>query len=228
MSNKHKHLITEINPRSPISEAYRILRTNIEFSMIDQNIQVIMITSAGPGEGKTTTVANLAITYAQQGKKVVVIDADMRKPTLHSRFQLSNRTGLSNLLSGQIPLEDAVKETHIANLYAIPSGTIPPNPSEILASKRMKSVVEDLKQQFDLVIFDTPPALVVTDAQIASTLCDGVLLVIDSGKVKREHAIKMKSAFDYVNARVLGVILNNRDRNDTESYYYYYYYGETN
>ncbi len=219
-----RSLITDVNPRSPISEAYRILRTNIDFSMIDEEIHSLMVTSAGPGEGKTTTVANLAITYAQAGKKVVILDADMRKPTMHHCFQLSNRIGLSNILTGQVTLNEGLKETHINNLHVIPSGTIPPNPTEILASKRMEALMEELKSQFDLIIFDTPPALVVADAQITSSICDGVLLVIDSGKVKREHAMKMKANFDHVNSRVLGVVLNNKDRNDAESYYYYYYY----
>lgn len=223
-STNKRNLITDVNPRSPISEAYRIARTNVDFSMIDSELSTLMVTSAGPGEGKTTTVANLAITYAQTGKKVIVLDADMRKPTMHHCFALSNRVGLSNILSGQVKLEDGIKETHIPGLFVIPSGTIPPNPTEILGSKRMEALLDELKSKFDLVLFDTPPALVVADAQITSSLCDGVVLVIDSGKVKREHAIKMKTNFELVNAKVLGVVLNNKDRHDAESYYYYYYY----
>jgi capsular exopolysaccharide synthesis family protein len=223
-STNKRNLITDVNPRSPISEAYRILRTNVDFSMIDNELRSLMVTSAGPGEGKTTTVANLAITYAQTGKKVVVIDADMRKPTMHHCFSISNRVGLSNILTGQVKLEEGLKESHINGLFVIPSGTIPPNPSEILGSKRMEALLDELKEKYDLIIFDTPPALVVADAQITASLCDGVVLVIDSGKVKREHALKMKANFDLLNAKVLGVVLNNKDRHDAESYYYYYYY----
>jgi capsular exopolysaccharide synthesis family protein len=223
-STNKRNLITDVNPRSPISEAYRILRTNVDFSMIDNELRSLMVTSAGPGEGKTTTVANLAITYAQTGKKVVVIDADMRKPTMHHCFSISNRVGLSNILTGQVKLEEGLKESHINGLFVIPSGTIPPNPSEILGSKRMEALLDELKEKYDLIIFDTPPALVVADAQITASLCDGVILVIDSGKVKREHALKMKANFDLLNAKVLGVVLNNKDRHDAESYYYYYYY----
>jgi capsular exopolysaccharide synthesis family protein len=224
-STNKRNLITDVNPRSPISEAYRILRTNVDFSMIDNELRSLMVTSAGPGEGKTTTVANLAITYAQTGKKVVVIDADMRKPTMHHCFSISNRVGLSNILTGQVKLEEGLKESHINGLFVIPSGTIPPNPSEILGSKRMEALLDELKEKYDLIIFDTPPALVVADAQITASLCDGVVLVIDSGKVKREHALKMKANFELLNAKVLGVVLNNKDRHDAESYYYYYYYG---
>jgi capsular exopolysaccharide synthesis family protein len=223
-STNKRSLVTDVNPRSPISEAYRIARTNVDFSMVDEQLTTLMVTSAGPGEGKTTTVANLAITYAQTGKKVVVIDADMRKPTMHHCFSLSNRIGLSNILTSQLKLDEGIKETHIPGLFVIPSGTIPPNPSEILGSKRMEVLLGELKSKFDLILFDTPPSLVVADAQITASLCDGVILVIDSGKVKRDHAMKMKMSFELVNAKILGTILNNKDRNDAESYYYYYYY----
>lgn len=216
-------IITNINPKSPISEAYRTLRTNIEFSAFDEEIRVIMLTSAGPGEGKSTTAANLAVAFAQSDKKVIIIDADLRKPTLHHTFSKTNRWGLSNIIAGQASAKEVIAQTDIGNLDLLASGPIPPNPSELLASKRMSALLEELKQIYDIIIVDTPPALAVTDAQIMSTKCDGVVLVIDYGKVKREIAMKVKSNLEHVKARILGAVLNNIDRKNGESYYYYYY-----
>ena len=223
-STLRRPLITLNNPKSPISEAYRTLRTNIQFSSIDHDIRCIMVTSASPGEGKSTTTANLAVTYAQSDKQVLVIDSDLRKPTMHHTFSVSNRMGISNILTGQSSSKDVIIETGIPNLFLLPSGPIPPNPSEMLASKRMKDLIAELLHHFDYIIIDTPPALAVTDAQIVSTLCDGVLLVIDSESVKSGPALKAKSNLDHVQARILGVVLNNMDRDQKE--YYYYYYGD--
>lgn len=223
-SAKNKRpIITELNPKSPISEAYRTLRTNIDFSSIDEKLQVIMLTSAGPGEGKSTTTTNLAVTYAQSERKVLVIDADLRKPTMHHTFFKTNRWGLTNILTGQSSPEEVITSTHIPNLYLLPSGPIPPNPSEILASKRMTAFLDQMRSQFDMVVIDTPPALAVTDAQIVATRCDGVIMVIHSGKVKRDMAMKVKANLEHVKARILGVVLNNVDRKSGEGYYYYYY-----
>lgn len=216
-------IITDINPKSPISEAYRSLRTNIEFSAVDTEIRTIMVTSAGPGEGKSTTVSNLAVSYAQSEKKVLIIDADLRKPTLHHTFVQSNRQGLTSVLTNQVKAADVIRETEIENLYVITSGPIPPNPSEILSSRRMTSLIDEMKEQFDIIIVDTPPALAVTDAQIVAAKCDGVLMVVDFGKVKRDLAIKVKNNLERVQARILGVVINNIDRDNAEAYYYYYY-----
>lgn len=225
-STLRRPLITLNNPKSPISEAYRSLRTNIQFSSIDHDIRCIMVTSASPGEGKSTTTANLAVTYAQSDKKVLIIDSDLRKPTMHHTFSVSNRMGISNILTGQCSSEDVITETDIPNLFLLPSGPIPPNPSEMLGSKRMKDLITELLHHFDYIIIDTPPALAVTDAQIVSTLCDGVLLVIDSESVKSGPAMKAKANLEHVQARILGVVLNNMDRDQKE--YYYYYYGDKN
>jgi capsular exopolysaccharide synthesis family protein len=216
-------IITDINPKSPISEAYRTLRTNVDFSAIDEPLRVIMLTSAGPGEGKSTTAANLAVAYAQSDKKTLLIDADLRKPTLHHTFTRSNRWGLTNIIADQRKEKEVICETDINNLHILTSGPIPPNPSEILASRKMSVLLEELKFTYDMIIIDTPPALAVTDAQIVATKCDGVILVIDSGKVKREVAMKVKSNLEHVKARILGAVLNNIDRKNGESYYYYYY-----
>jgi len=222
-TNKQRPLIAYTNPKSPISEAYRTLRTNIQFSAIDGDLRTIMVTSAGPSEGKTTTIVNLAITCAQAEKKTILIDADLRKPTLHQTFGLSNRLGLTNILTGQSMLGDVIKSSDVPHLDLLTSGPIPPNPSEILASKRMTALLEQLSQEYDTVLVDSPPALAVADAQIISTRCDGVLLVVDSGKVKREAAMKVKAGLEHVQARILGVVLNNIDRKHGEAYYYYYY-----
>lgn len=222
-STSKRPIITEVNPKSPISEAYRTLRTNVDFSSIDSDLQVIMLTSAGPGEGKSTTSTNLAVTYAQANKKVLIVDADLRKPTMHHTFFKSNRWGLTNILTGNSEYNEVIVETHIENLYLLPSGPIPPNPSEMLASKRMAAFLDDVRREYDMIIIDTPPALVVTDAQVIASRSDGVILVINSGEVKREVAAKVKSNLDRVNAKILGVVLNNLDRKNGESYYYYYY-----
>lgn len=208
---------------SPISEAYRALRTNIQFTSIDKEVRCIMVTSAVPGEGKSTTAANLAVTYAQADKQVLLIDADLRKPTMHHTFAKSNRHGLTSLMTNQSEPHQVIVETEVPNLFLLPSGKIPPNPSEMLASQKMLDLLTELLNSFHYVIIDTPPVLAVTDAQIISTLCDGVLLVVDSGTIKSGPAIKAKSNLERVHARILGVVLNNIKRKKKDSYYYYDY-----
>ncbi|MBD2848583.1 polysaccharide biosynthesis tyrosine autokinase [Paenibacillus sp. IB182496] len=215
-------LITESNPQSPISEAYKMLRTNVAFSNLDDEIRTIMVTSSTMGEGKSTTSANIAVTYAQAHRTVLLIDADMRKPTQHHIFDVSNRGGLTSVLSQQQELKDALLTTSIAGLSILPSGPIPPNPSEMLVSRRMNALLETASRLYDVVIIDTPPIMMVTDAQIVASKCDGVVLVIDSGHVKRESARKAKASLEHVNARLLGVVLNNVKRSKAESYYAYY------
>lgn len=222
MKNK-RHIITLTNPRSPISESYRALRTNIEFSSIDEKLQVLMVSSAGPGEGKSTTITNLAVTFAQSEKKVVLIDADLRKPTAHHTFAISNRWGLSSVVSQQCTLEEVIQVTDIPNLDVITSGAIPPNPAEMMGSKRMTAIMAQLREIYDIILIDTPPLLAVTDAQIVATKSDGVIMVVDQGKVKREIAAKAVKNLESVNARILGVVLNNVKRKANEEAYYYYY-----
>ncbi|MGF9714802.1 MULTISPECIES: CpsD/CapB family tyrosine-protein kinase [Paenibacillus] len=222
-STRNYNIITDVNPKSYISEAYRTLRTNIQFSTIDNHIRSIIVTSPEPSEGKSTTITNLAVAFAQEGKKVVLVDADLRKPTLHHFFMKSNRIGLSNLLAGQFTLQQAISDTHIDNLSLICSGPVPPNPAEMLNSKRLEQQLEELKEMFDIILFDAPPTLAVTDAQVLSTKCDGVVFVLNSGKVKRDTARKAIDRLNHVNAKILGVVLNNKDRNKNESPYYYYY-----
>ena len=224
-SSEH-HLVTQVNPKSPISESFRVLRTNIQFSAIDDHsMQVLMVASAKSGEGKTTTVSNLAVTYAQEGKKVLLIDGDLRKPSLHLLFQQSNRVGLTSLLCGQHLLQEVIRDTNVDNLSLIPSGPIPPNPSEILGSQRMITLLEELKEMFDVILFDTPPVLAVTDSAIISSYCDGVILVVHAGKVKKGLVAKAKSNLEHVKAKLLGVVLNSNSKNKSSEDYFFYYGG---
>jgi capsular exopolysaccharide synthesis family protein len=196
------------------------IRTNIQFSTVDEEISSMIVTSAGPGEGKSTTAANVAVVFAQQGKKVLLIDGDLRKPTAHYTFKVDNHVGLTNVLTRQSTLSQAAKHTDQENLYLLTSGPIPPNPSELLASKGMKQMIEDAKREYDLVIFDTPPVLVVTDAQILSNAVDGVVLVVSSGKTELEGAKKAKDALVQAQAKILGTVLNNKKQQDNQYYYY--------
>lgn len=215
-------LMTIIDPKSPISEQYRTIRTNIQFSSVDEEVKSLMVTSAGPGDGKSTTTANLAVVFAQQGKRVLLVDADLRKPTVHYIFNLTNTFGLTSVLSKQASLENAINKTDIENLFVLTSGPIPPNPAELLGSKAMEQFFDDaLNKVFDLILFDTPPLLAVTDAQILSNKCDGTVLVVSSGKTEKEQVIKAKELLDAAQSRLLGVVLNNK-KIENNSYYYYY------
>lgn len=220
-NNKMRHLITKLNPRSPISEQYRTIRTNLQFSSVDETLQSILVTSAGPAAGKSITAANLAVVYAQQGKKTLLIDADLRKPTVHYTFRLDNLRGLSNVLVGESTLEDAVTSSDVDHLDILSCGPIPPNPAELLASRRMNDVLTHAKQLYDFVIFDTPPALAVADAKILANIVDGTLLVLRSGITTTEEAEKTKELLTDSKAKMLGAILNDRAK-DQANYYYYY------
>lgn len=221
-------LVTIKNPKSPISESYRTLRTNIQFSDIDNKIQTIVMTSSGPSEGKSTTSSNLAIVMAEGGSKTILIDCDQRKPKLHKLFKISNESGLSDLLAGKADIHEvAHKLEGIENLELITAGTRPPNPSELLASQKMKSFIDELKEKYDYVILDTPPVIAVTDAQLLSLKADGCILVVSSGEAERDAAIKAKSLLESVNAKIIGVVLNKVEVTGKGyyGYYYQYYYG---
>ncbi|WP_059173058.1 CpsD/CapB family tyrosine-protein kinase [Bacillus sp. FJAT-27445] len=219
-SNRRK-LVASLDPKSVISEQYRTIRTNIQFSSVDKSIQTIMVTSAGPGEGKSTTAANLAVVMAQQEKKVLLVDADLRKPTAHYTFNLVNQNGLTSVLAKTKTLDQAISSTDSAFLSVLPSGPIPPNPAELLGSKSMEEMLAEAKKQFDVIIFDTPPTLAVTDAQILANLCDGVLLILFSGKSEIEQVSKAKELLLAANGKILGVVLNHKKiKKDDYSYYY--------
>ena len=221
-------LITIKDPKSPISEAYRTLRTNIQFSSFDKEVKVIMITSSGPSEGKSTTSSNLAIVMAESGKKTLLIDCDQRKPKLHKIFELTNKIGLSNILAGECSKETAIKSSGINNLDLLTSGVRPPNPSELLGSQKMKHFIEDLRTFYDFIILDTPPIIMVTDAQLLSRHADGCLLVVASAQADKNAAIKAKELLEKVDAKILGVVLNKVDtsRKGYYGYYYQYYYSD--
>lgn len=217
-------LISHHHPKSPIAEAFRMLRTNLHYADIDRKIRKIMVTSAGPGEGKSHIISNLGVTLAQAGQKVLIIDADLRRPDQHKIFQLKKEWGLTRLLQQDLPLKQAVQRFAGTGLEVLTSGPIPPNPSEMLGSQRMRDFMDSI-EGYDLVLVDTPPVLVVTDAQIIADLVDGVILVIDSGQVTIPLAQKGKETLEKARAQILGVVLNNI-KPSAEDYYYYYYYGE--
>ncbi|WP_332695136.1 CpsD/CapB family tyrosine-protein kinase [Halalkalibacter lacteus] len=215
-----RSLVTQESKSSPISEQYRTIRTNIEFSAVDREIKTILVTSAGPAEGKSTTAANLAVVMAQNGNSVLLLDTDLRKPTIHYTFGVANMSGLTNVLTKQGSLEELVQETKIENLSVLPSGPIPPNPAELLNSRMMGLVLERAKEMFDTIILDTPPVMAVADAQILASKCDGTILVVSSGKTEREEVKKAKVQLVNAKANILGAILNNK-KIDSGSYYYY-------
>lgn len=215
-----RSLITREEPRSPISEQYRAIRTNILFTSVDHEIKTIAVTSAGPSEGKSTTVANLATVFAQQGKKVLLVDADLRKPTCHYTFNLTNTLGLTNVLTRQSELKEAVNGIVESNLYVLTSGPIPPNPAELLSTKAMEQFMKQAVEEYDVVLFDTPPLLAVTDGQIIASKCDGTILVVSSGKTEKGEAIKAKGMLIAVNSNIIGAIFNNKKVNNSHYYYY--------
>ncbi|WP_261130814.1 CpsD/CapB family tyrosine-protein kinase [Bacillus sp. Marseille-Q3570] len=218
---KERSLITHFNSKSPISEQYRTIRTNIQFSSADTEYRTMMVTSSGPGEGKSTTTANLAVVLAQQGKKVLLIDADLRKPTAHYTFRVSNAQGLTNILTKQMPISEACRGTEVENLSVLPSGPIPPNPAELLGSRMMKEMIQEALNDYDIVLFDTPPVLAVTDAQILANICDGVILVVGSNITEKEAALKSKELLQAAKAKLLGVVLNRKKMKKGQYYYYY-------
>lgn len=220
-----RSLITKLAPKSSISEQYRTVRTNIQFSSVDEEIKSIMVTSADPAEGKSTTVANLAVTFAQQGKKVLLVDADMRKPTVQYTFQVENIYGLTNVLTKIKTLEDAVIHTDVEHLDILTSGPIPPNPAELLGSKAMLEFLTKVEEQYDVILFDTPPILAVTDAQILANLCQGSVLVVASGKTENEKVVKSKELLAAAKGKLLGAVLNNKKMDKSNYYYYYGTYG---
>lgn len=204
-----RDLVAHTRAKSVVSEQFRTLRTNINFSMPDVELKTLLFTSAVPEEGKSTISANTAIVFAQQGKKVLMVDADMRKPTAHFTFTRRNTSGLSSLLGQNAEISDVIQKTDIDNLYLITSGPIPPNPAELLGSRAMDQLVKKLTEMYDLLIFDAPPVLNVTDAQILSHKCDGTVLVLNAGKTEKDNVLKAKEALLSSQAKILGTVLNN-------------------
>lgn len=215
-----RQLITHQEPKSRITEQYRNIRTNIEFTSVDSRIRSIMVTSANPSEGKTTTVANLAVVFGQQGKKVLVIGADLRKPSIQDLFAAHASNGLTNVLSGQTKVMQCIQKTDIENVYVMASGPIPPNPAELLGNRVMDEVLLEAYNMFDIVLIDTPPVLAVTDAQILANKCDGVILVVRSERTEKDKIVKTKQILDKASGKILGVVLNDK-KEEQEQYGYY-------
>lgn len=203
-------LITLTDPRSPVSEAYRTLRTNLEFFSLDEPIRTLVVTSPGAEEGKSTVLANLAVTLAQGGKRVILADCDLRRPTQHTLFGLDNATGLTTMMLNEAAQSDPpLRETSVDGLRVLPAGPPPPNPAELLGSRRMKETVAALLEQADVLLFDAPPVLAVTDALVLAVQTDGVLLVVKAGGTRREHVQQARERLERVNARIVGAVLNN-------------------
>ncbi|MYL20113.1 polysaccharide biosynthesis tyrosine autokinase [Halobacillus litoralis] len=223
VNTRARNLVTKENPKSPIAEQFRTIRTNLQFASVDTDLQTMVVTSPNPSEGKSVTTANTAVVFAQQGKKTLLVDADLRKPTIHYTFRVPNTAGLSNYLIGAQRIEDIVNPTDLNKLDIMTCGPIPPNPSELLGSKKMQEFIEEAKQTYDIIIFDTPPVHAVTDSQVLSNFVDGVLLVVRSKQTDKESALKAKEQLEQSQVNLLGVVLNDQD---VKSSNYYYYYGQ--
>ncbi len=215
-------MIVANDPRSPVAEAFRTLRTNIQFKSLDSPVRTILVTSSTAGEGKSTVAANLAVSLAQTGAAVIVVDCDLRNPSLHEIFGVGNDRGLTSLMLAQdTTARDYLQRSEAGSLDVLTSGPLPPNPAELLGSKRMESVVRELRDLVDYVIFDTPPVLAVTDAAVLATKVDGSVLVLSAGKARRDAAKKAKRTLEELSARFLGVVMNNvkMDRETQAGYY---------
>ncbi len=207
-SQAQSRLVALREPRSPAAEAYRTLRTNIQFSSLDRPIRTILATSTAPGEGKSTAIANLAVTLAQAEKRVILVDCDLRRPALHTLFDVPNNEGLTSLVlqeGSNLPLQP----TSVPSLQLLTSGPLPPRPADILGSCRMEAVIAILVEHADIVLFDTPPVTAVTDAAVLATKVDGVLLVFRSGNTKHGRAREARELLEKVNAHILGVVLTD-------------------
>ena len=213
-------------PQSNISEAYRTIRTGIEFSNLDKNLKVICVTSSKKDEGTTTVLCNLGVNFAKIDKKVLLIDGDLRNPTVNKLFDTKNAQGLMDILLGRKNIEECIKKTTQENLYVLTGGTIPPNPAEVLSSKKMSQFIESIKDDYDYIFIDTPPVGIVSDASIISSYSDGVIFVVGSNEVDKNLAKLAKERLDSVNANILGVILNKFKADVNNEYYSYDYYGQ--
>ncbi|MFC1714526.1 GumC family protein [Candidatus Poribacteria bacterium] len=218
-------LIKNVGSKSPVAESYRSLWTNIQFADLDNPVKTILVTSPGPKEGKSLTTANLALTIAQSDLRVLVIDADLRRPTVHRLFGCHRSPGLSELITGDVSnIEEYVSNTYADNLYVLPGGVLPPNPVGILGSDKMKQLVAEAARRFDVVLFDSPPVIAMADASILATGLDLTLLVLQAGQTKRQVAMQAKALMERLNINIFGVVLNGVDYSKRYGYHYYYYH----
>jgi non-specific protein-tyrosine kinase len=217
-------LVTLVSPRSPVAESFRTLRTNLEFTSLDTPLRTLVVTSAVPGEGKSTVSANIAVAFAQAGKKVLLVDADMRRPSIHRLFEVPNAFGLTTMLrADQTSLESVSHRTEEPDLRVMTTGPLPPNPAELLASQRMQGLLKRLSEEVDLIVIDSPPLHAVTDAAVLASETDGVLIVSHAGRTRRGALGQAKEALARVGANVVGVALNRLTERTTAGYYYRYY-----
>ncbi len=212
------NLITLTDPRSPKSEAYRTLRTNLSFYSLDEPLRTLVITSPAPDSETAVTAANLAVTMAQSGRKTILVEADLRRPAVHTLFDLAPEPGLTNTLltDDDLPLQ----ETSVENLRVLTAGPKPPNPADLLGSRRLDQVMAGMLEQAEIVLFHAPPVIAVTDATVLGSKVDGVLLVIRSGETRREHAQKAKEMLEKANVRIIGATLTNAAQDSTMGHYY--------
>ena len=203
-----KDLITLTDPRSPASEAYRTLRTNLSFYSLDEPIRTLVVTSPTANEGKSVTIANLAVTMAQGGRRTILVDCDLRRPSLHTLFGTENNAGLTTMILDESQ-EAPLLSTGVDNLYLLPSGPLPPNPADLLGSRQVERVLESLLQRADILLIDAPPVLGFSDAVILGARADGVLLVLRAGKTRREDAEQAKAQLERANVRIVGATLTD-------------------
>jgi capsular exopolysaccharide synthesis family protein len=221
--NLENQLFVSTQPRSMVSEAMRVIRTNLEFLAIDQPLQTILVTSAIPGEGKSTIAANLALIMGQSGKKTLLVDADLRRPKIHNVFNISNRVGLSDLLRNRLSFDQVnTKFTSMDHVWIITSGSLPPNPAELLASQKMAQIIQSFRERFDFIVIDSSP-MVVTDPQVIASQTDGLVFVIQPGKTRARQLSAPIGQLSRINTRILGVVMNRIPRNLNVYYQDYYY-----
>ena len=224
MSKVLEKIISIRKPKSPISESYRGIRTSIEFSNLDKEMKVINVTSSMQGEGKSTVIANLAVSFANLEKKVLLLEGDLRNPSVHRMFNISNINGLTDILLNNKNFAECVHCTEVKNLHILTCGAVPPNPSEILSSKKMKDFINELREYYDYIFIDTPPIGVVTDAGIISTYSDGCVFVVGSKQCDIEMAKIAKKRLEDVGANIIGAVLNKFEAEGNGYNYYNYYY----
>ncbi|MFO8080502.1 MAG: CpsD/CapB family tyrosine-protein kinase, partial [Armatimonadota bacterium] len=217
-------LVTIDAPKSPPAEAYRTLRSNIRFSLFDRPAETFLVTSAGSGEGKSVTAANLAVAYAQSGVSVILVDTDLRRPVMHRLFEIETPVGLTNVVVGDLELSAALVDTEVPGLKLLSTGPLPPNPAELLESEQMTQVIDELTEMADIVIFDSPPAVMLTDATILSSKLDRTIIVAESGQITERAINDLERLFRHARADVLGIVLNKLRVTGGDYYYYYYYY----
>ena len=227
MSKVLDKIISIKKPKSPISECYRGIRTSIQFSNLDQDMKVINVTSSMQNEGKSTVIANLAVSFANLEKKVLLLEGDLRNPSVHRMFNISNINGLTDVLLNNKAFADCVHCTEVKNLHILTCGPIPPNPSEILSSNKMKEFITSLKEYYDYIFIDTPPIGIVTDAGIISTYSDGCIFVVGSKQCDIEMAKYAKERLEKVGANIIGAVLNKFEAEGSSYNYYNYYYEQS-